>query len=55
MNSPQSIPEALSDPRAYPHPAHDFALVETHISWVFLAGERTDSLTYARHWGPPRT
>ncbi len=31
---------ALLDPRAYPHPPERVELVETHISWVFLAGER---------------
>src|SRR6478736_6285757 len=31
--------QALLDSRAYPHPAEDIGLVETHISWVFLAGE----------------
>ena len=29
----------LLDPRAYPHTAHDIRLIETHISWVLLAGE----------------
>jgi aminoglycoside phosphotransferase family enzyme len=28
----------LSGPQAYPHPAHDLARKETHMSWVFLAG-----------------
>jgi uncharacterized protein len=31
---------ALSDPTIYPHPVDRVELVETHISWVFLAGER---------------
>jgi uncharacterized protein len=30
---------ALSDPGAYAHPVDRVELVETHISWVFLAGE----------------
>jgi aminoglycoside phosphotransferase family enzyme/predicted kinase len=30
---------ALRDPGAYPHPAEGVELVETHISWVLLAGE----------------
>lgn len=30
--------EALSDPVHYPHPAKTVRLVETHISWVLLAG-----------------
>ncbi|MCC7103526.1 MAG: hypothetical protein IT307_00150 [Chloroflexi bacterium] len=29
---------ALLRPRAFPHPADDIQLVETHISWVILAG-----------------
>jgi uncharacterized protein len=31
---------ALLDPAIYPHPADPVELVETHISWVFLAGDR---------------
>ena len=30
----------LLDPAIYPHPVDRVELVETHISWVFLAGER---------------
>jgi uncharacterized protein len=30
---------ALSEPAAYPHPAGRIERIETHISWVFLAGE----------------
>jgi uncharacterized protein len=30
----------LLDPGRYPHPVARVELVETHISWVFLAGER---------------
>jgi uncharacterized protein len=30
---------ALSDPEAYPPPVDSVELVETHISWVFLAGD----------------
>jgi len=30
---------ALRDPACYPHPAEAVELIETHISWVFLAGE----------------
>jgi uncharacterized protein len=30
---------ALSEPAAYPPPVHRVEVVETHISWVFLAGE----------------
>jgi len=30
---------ALSEPGCYPHPAGAIELIETHISWVFLAGD----------------
>ena len=30
---------ALFDPACYPHPVERVELIETHISWVFLAGE----------------
>jgi aminoglycoside phosphotransferase family enzyme/predicted kinase len=32
--------DALLAPQIYPHPVARVELVETHISWVFLAGER---------------
>ena len=31
---------ALTDPAIYPHAVDRVELIETHISWVFLAGER---------------
>lgn len=34
------LPGALLDPAAYPHHPPTVELRETHISWVFLAGER---------------
>jgi uncharacterized protein len=33
------LPRALLDPACYPHPAERVEMLETHISWVFLAGE----------------
>jgi uncharacterized protein len=30
---------ALLEPQAYPHPVAEVLLIETHISWVLLAGE----------------
>lgn len=33
------LPDVLLQPEAYAHPAHDIQLVETHISWVVLAGD----------------
>ncbi len=32
------LADALLDPRCYPHPAPGVERIETHISWVFLAG-----------------
>jgi hypothetical protein len=37
--SPAELVAALRDPARYPHPAEAVELIETHISWVFLAGE----------------
>ncbi|MCF7821231.1 MAG: AAA family ATPase [Mariprofundaceae bacterium] len=37
----QSLPahvRAFTDPRFYPHPAPEITMLQTHISWVFLAG-----------------
>lgn len=31
--------DALRNPDVYPHPVDDVELIETHISWVLLAGE----------------
>ncbi len=36
---PPALVTALLDPAAYPHPVDRVERVETHISWVFLAGE----------------
>lgn len=38
MDSP--LIEALRDPSCYPHPVEHVEVIETHISWVLLAGER---------------
>ena len=38
MESP--LIEALRDPSRYPHPVDKVELIETHISWVLLAGDR---------------
>jgi uncharacterized protein len=32
------LPDALLDRSIYPHPADDLRLVETHVSWIALAG-----------------
>lgn len=36
---PEELIASLRDPACYPHPADPVELIETHISWVFLAGE----------------
>src|SRR4051794_13766294 len=36
----QPLPEALLEPAAFPHLPQSVELRETHISWVFLAGDR---------------
>lgn len=36
---PQHLVDGLARPDAYPHPVESVERVETHISWVFLAGE----------------
>lgn len=40
MNAPpfSNLPAALLRPESYPHPADNIEVLETHISWVFLAG-----------------
>ena len=38
--TPRNLPEALGDPVAYPHVPDRVEVRETHISWVFLAGEK---------------
>jgi aminoglycoside phosphotransferase family enzyme/predicted kinase len=35
----ETLIRSLSKPEAYPHPAPDIEVLETHISWVVLAGE----------------
>lgn len=39
MTTPALV-RAMLDPAVYPHPVDSVELVETHISWVFLAGDR---------------
>lgn len=31
--------QSLLQPAAYPHPVADVRLIQTHVSWIFLAGE----------------
>ncbi|CAJ0818027.1 hypothetical protein LMG18101_03469 [Ralstonia flaminis] len=35
----EALPACMLDARAYAHPATDLRMIETHLSWVFLAGE----------------
>ena len=35
-----TLPDALMDPAAFPHDPPTVELRETHISWVFLAGDK---------------
>jgi uncharacterized protein len=60
------IVDVLRDPALYPHPVDRVELVETHISWVFLAGERVYKVkkpvdlgfldfTTLRRWSWPRS
>ena len=36
--TPISVEQGLRDPDAYPHQVDEVEVVETHLSWVFLAG-----------------
>jgi aminoglycoside phosphotransferase family enzyme/predicted kinase len=38
LTSQESVLRCLRDPQNYPHRAEPFAVRQTHISWVFLAG-----------------
>ena len=40
MKPPPRLVSRLLDPAVYPHPVDRVELIETHISWVLLAGER---------------
>lgn len=35
----EALPACMLDVQAYPHPAADLRMIETHLSWVFLAGD----------------
>jgi len=32
--------KTMSDPASYPHPVDNVTMIQTHISWIFLAGDR---------------
>jgi aminoglycoside phosphotransferase family enzyme/predicted kinase len=40
VKSPPRLVSRLLDPAVYPHPVDRIELIETHISWVLLAGQR---------------
>lgn len=39
INDHEALIHGLLKPRAYPHPVSNVELIETHISWILLAGE----------------
>lgn len=43
--------QALRDPTRYPHPARDVGLIETHVSWILLAGDYAYKLKKAVDFG----
>jgi aminoglycoside phosphotransferase family enzyme/predicted kinase len=48
------LADCISDllrPEAFPHPAHDVRLIETHISWVILAGDFAYKLRKSVNFG----
>jgi hypothetical protein len=57
MNAPASLARqqtliaALRDPARYPHPARQVQLIETHISWVLLAGRYAYKIKKALNLG----
>jgi hypothetical protein len=44
VKGPPRLVAGLLDPSVYPHPVDRVELIETHISWVLLAGERVYKL-----------
>jgi aminoglycoside phosphotransferase family enzyme/predicted kinase len=44
MSKKSSWMETMLDPASYPHPVDDVLMIQTHISWVFLAGDRVYKL-----------
>lgn len=49
--SQKKLIAALRDPRRYPHAAADVELIETHISWVLLAGRYAYKIKKALNLG----
>jgi hypothetical protein len=47
----QRLVAALRDPRRYPHPVKTVQLIETHISWVLLAGDHAYKIKKALDLG----
>lgn len=44
MSKKPSWMKTMLDPASYPHPVDDVLMIQTHISWVFLAGDRVYKL-----------
>ncbi len=44
MSENPSWMKTMLDPASYPHPVDDVVMIQTHISWVFLAGDRVYKL-----------
>jgi aminoglycoside phosphotransferase family enzyme/predicted kinase len=51
MDSQQRLIAALHDPRRYPHAADRIEVIETHISWVLLAGDYAYKIKKALNLG----
>ncbi len=51
LTDQRRIVTALLDARRYPHPARTVKLVETHVSWVLLAGRYAYKIKKAVHPG----
>jgi aminoglycoside phosphotransferase family enzyme/predicted kinase len=51
MDSQQRLIAALHDPRRYPHAAGKIEVIETHISWVLLAGDYAYKIKKALNLG----
>src|SRR6476469_686298 len=47
----RSLIAALMNPDAYPWGPESVSLIETHISWVFLAGDRVVKVKRPVHFG----
>lgn len=51
MENQQRLITVLQDPQRYPHPAGKIEVIETHISWVLLAGDYAYKIKKALNLG----